>query len=617
LGCFLHDKQLHNRKKAALIVRTTFFTASLLALSLLRGAGAANAPYSIQERNGISWLAKPDGERFFSLGVCVVDQGVSRGRFNPNNPGYAAFQHYANSNRWAEAALLRLKEWKFTTVGGWSDYPALLQCRDADQAFIPVLAVGMSCGVPWRDMWDTNVIAQMHQIARSKILPLHDDPRVLGYYSDNEMGWWNAQLFKMTLEQAPTSGQRRRLLQLLHETYHDRWPELLKDFEAEGAGSFEELEQHGMLYLRPGSNGILTYRRFLGLMADRYYSLVRQIIHTYDPRGLILGDRYQSFYYPEVVRASASSVDADSSNLNAAWDDGTFPRYYLDTLHALSGRPIIVSEFYMCAQQNRTGDPNDSSTFPVVVTQKERAAGFRNTVQALVQTPYVLGADWFQYYDEPPHGRDDGENYNFGLVDVHDQPYKPLTAAAKALDLNGIKSGPPATRPDASLGVPPAPRDPLGHFTVRRALEDWDRERGFVKPASEFPVADLYVCWNEEAVYVGVYAQDFAEGGYYRDKILPEADRAEWIISTGEASQPIHARLGPGGPPVCNEPSARIVNLAGEYMNTRNIAAVELPARLFGKVRFKQGDTIELSSTFLDFCRADRIEWKGRFTLRE
>ena len=151
-------------------------------------------------------------------------------------------------------------------------------------------------------------------------------------------------------------------------------------------GSFAELDQHGMLYLRPGSQGIRIYRRFLGLMAERYYSLVREIIHTYDPRGLILGDRYQSFYYPEVARASAPSVDVVSSNLNAAWNDGTFPRFYLDTLHALTGKPVIVSEFYMAAQQNRSGNKNDSSTFPVVATQQQRAAGFRNTVEALLRT---------------------------------------------------------------------------------------------------------------------------------------------------------------------------------------------------------------------------------------
>ncbi len=601
--------------KKGLIVRTIFFTASLLAFGVLCGRAAMNPPFSIQQREGISWLTKPDGQRFFSLGVCVINQGASREQFSATNPGYAAFQHYENSNRWAEATWQRLKTWKFTTAGGWSDFPALQQCRDADLAYIPVLAVGMTCGVPWWDMWDTNIIARMHQVARDQILPLREDPRLLGYYSDNEMGWWNATLFKMTLEHKPTSGQRQRLLRLLRETYHNNWSELLMDFEPEGVGSFEELDQHGMLYLRPGSQGIHTYRRFLSLMAERYYSLVREIIHTYDPRGLILGDRYQSLYYPEVARASGPSVDAASSNLNAAWNDGTFPRFYLDTLHALSGRPVIVSEFYMAAQQNRSGNKNNHSTFPTVTTQKQRVAGFCNTVNALARLPYVVGADWFQYYDEPRDGRGDGENFNFGLVDIHDKPYESLTAAAQALNLVALKSGQPSARPDASLGVPPAPHDPLGQFQVGLALKDWDRERGFVKPVSEFPVADLYVCWDKKAVYLGLYAQDIVEEAYYRNKIVPAVDRAEWFVSVGDTNQPIHARLGPGGPPICDQPGVRIVNLSGVYMNTRNIAAMELPAKLFGKAQFRPGDTIRLSSTFFTHCHADRVEWKGEYTL--
>ncbi len=137
-----------------------------------------------------------------------------------------------------------------------------------------------------------------------------------------------------------------------------------------------------------------------------------------------------------------------------------------------------------------------------------------------------------------------------------------------------------------------------------------------MKPVSEFPVADLYVCWDRESVYLGLYAQDIVEENYYRNKIVPDVDRAEWIISIGETNRPVHARLGPGAPPVCDEPAVRIVNLSGVYMNTRNIAAVELPAKLFGRDRFKAGDTIEFDSTFFSHCRADRVEWKGRFTLR-
>jgi hypothetical protein len=310
-------------------------------------------------------------------------------------------------------------------------------------------------------------------------------------------------------------------------------------------------------------------------------------------------------------------LDVSSSNLNAAWNDGTFPRFYLDTLHALTGKPIIVSEFYMSAQENSTGNKNKMSNFPTVATQKERAAGFRNTLQALTRLPYVVGADWFQYFDEPPQGRFDGEDFNFGLVDIHDYPYAALTGAARKLDLTALKNRRPPARPDASLGVPPAPRDPLGHFQIQLALKHWDRERGFVKPVSQLPVADLYLCWDKQALYLGLYAQDIVEDNYYRNKIVPEVDRAQWHVAIGQTRPPIHARLGPGGPPACDEPAARIVNLSGVYMNTRNIAALELPAKLFGKARFKPGDTIELGSTFFTHCRADRVEWKGKFTLRE
>jgi hypothetical protein len=202
------------------------------------------------------------------------------------------------------------------------------------------------------------------------------------------------------------------------------------------------------------------------------------------------------------------------------------------------------------------------------------------------------------------------------LVDVNDKPYEALTAAARAVDPAAIKKGLPRARPDASLGVPPAPADPLGHFTIRVALKDWDRERGFVKPVSEFPVADLYACWDKGAVYLGLYAQDFAEADFYRDKAIPEIDRAEWIICPANDEKAIHARLGPGGPPACDEPAVSIVNLSGVYMNTRNIAALKVPAKLFGKTAFKPGDTIEFGSTFSTHGRADHVEWKGKFTLR-
>jgi hypothetical protein len=594
------------------IVRITFLIVSFAVLTIFRAEAATNPPFSIQQREGNYWLIKPDGERFFSFGVCVVNMGQARQDFNPTNPAYAAYQHYSDSNQWANATLRRLKSWNFTTIGGWSDFAAIKRCN-VDVAFTPVLHLGSTAGVPWWDMWDTNIIARMHRIARDQIVPLRDDPRVLGYYTDNEMGWWNAALFKMTLEHAPTSGQRQRLIKLLCEIYHDDWSALLKDFEAEGVQSFEELHRGGVVYLRPGGDGIRAYRRFLGLIAERYYSLVHEIVRTYDSRVLILGDRYQSFYYPEVARACANHVSVVSANLNAAWNDGTFPRFFLDTLHELTTKPLFVSEFYMCASQNRSGDRNDHGIFPTVTTQRERAVGFRHSVEAFLRVPYVVGADWFQFYDEPGQGRYDGENFNFGLVDIRGQPYKELTKVASSLDLISLKTQPHPKRIDASFGVPPAPPNPLGQFLPTLALKNWDRERGFVKPSSDFPLADLYVCWDADAVYVGLYAQDVPENDYYKNNRPPEMDCAEWLIRVGDRDKPIRVRLGPGVGQGCDEPGVTIAQFSA--YNSRDVAAVALSAKSFGKTRFKRGDTLELASTFFSHCRADRADWKGKLTL--
>ncbi len=572
--------------------------------------------FVIEEKDGVSWLCRPNGQRFFSLGVCCVDQGISRENFDPDNPGYGAWQEYPNGRSWAKTAVRRLASWGFTTVGAWSDFKTLREGSGSELAFTPVLHVGSAAGAPWWDMWDPRVVRRMEEVARDQIRLWRDDPRLIGYYSDNELGWWNATLFKTTLEQSWTSGQRRRLLELLRKTYHNSWAALVKDFEPENAANWEDLSRRGMLYLRPGGKGVHTMRAFLGVLAERYYSLMHEIIRKYDRRALILGDRYQSFYYPEVARASAPYVDAISSNLDAQWNDGTFSRFFLKTLHELTGKPVLVSEFYMAARENGSGNRNSHGIYPVVATQAERAAGFRATVEALLKTPSVIGADWFQYYDEPAHGRGDGENFDFGLVDIRDRPYEALTASASALLPAALQKRTRSRRLDASQGVPAAPNDPLGHFEPNLALKQWDRERGFIKPASDFPVADLYVCWDERTLYLGLCAQDIVEEAFYRNKIVPKTDRAEWIVTINGADQPIRARIGAGTEPIVNSPSVRVVNFSGLNANVRNVAAMGLPAKLFGKSRFKPGDTVNFASTLFGHCHADSVKWKGGFRLR-
>jgi hypothetical protein len=65
---------------------------------------------------------------------------------------------------------------------------------------------------------------------------------------------------------------------------------------------------------------------------------------------------------------------------------------------------------------------------PVWHTQAERADQFEAYLVRAEKGGQVVGAHWFQWVDEPATGRFDGENSNWGLVDVADQPYAALTA---------------------------------------------------------------------------------------------------------------------------------------------------------------------------------------------
>jgi hypothetical protein len=400
----------------------------------------------------------------------------------------------------------------------------------------------------------------------------------------------------------------------VRKAYRDDWTALTADFEPTGAKDWPSLERGGGLAYRPGGGGVRTIRQFLRAMADRYYTLMRDTIRQHDSDALFLGDRYQSFYYPEVARSSAGYVDVSSTNLNASWNDGTFLRSYLASLHGMTGKPILVSEFYLAAAENRSGNPNASSGFPVVATQRERAVAARRTLHALASLPYVVGADWFQYYDEPPHGRGDGEDYNFGLVDIQNRPYREITTMFSEFDAIAHRSSSPLQRPNATSGVPPATQDPLVDFKFMTALRAWDRERGFVPSASACPPADLYICWSPEALYLGLYAHDVVEKELYHGGVVPDVDRACWSVRLGE-SEPIDARIGCGVEPVVNRDEVQVKCLSGFDHDVRLIAVMKLPTELLGKRQWTAGESIALSSELVTHAQMDRCKWTCELVL--
>lgn len=570
-------------------------SASLL---LLLNAGSVSAQtFRARQTAGTWWLSTPDGKPFWSLGVCCVDQGEEK--YNPANPGFAASRIYPTTPEWVTATRDNLRRWGFNSLGGWSDTDRL--SRNAGKNSLPyciVLHLGAYYHAPWVDLFSPDFERTTDKAAQEQIAKVRDDPNLIGYFTDNELGWWDETLFLYYFAMKPDTPGKQELIKLLQREYRNDVAAFRKDWNT-GAKTFEELATLSQITLRAGGSGRRIVTSWVRILAERYYAVVKRSVRKYDTMHLILGDRYAQYYTLPVAQASAKFVDVASSNMGAEWNDGTLSRFFLDTLHHATKKPILITEFYMAARENRSGNKNSSTAFPIVDTQAERAVAFGTNVRALAGLPYVVGAHWFQYYDEPTHGRKDGEDFNMGLVDIHGKPYERLVQTAANLGVETLHRT--ARIPANSTEIPPAPVQPM------KGLKAWDRVRGFVPPQTKLPTADLYTCWDADNLYLGLFAMDFIDEKLYEGERLPESERSLWTIKIGGMTQPITVRFGGKGQKVqANHSDVEATELSG----LKHSVMIRIPRRLFHHAALTEQTTIDLNASLSLHSRSAWLTWK-------
>ena len=505
-------------------------------------ASAPHSQWQVAVDNGVFWLLTPCGERFLSLGVNVVNGGYPSRVFN-DRLSYHWGTFYPDLATWAAVTRQRLLAWGFNTAGAWSVEPSTLELP-----FIPDLELGRESQFHWIDPFHPDMAEEMRLWAHRLVMHYKGNPYRIGYFSDNEVGWWYGALFTFYLQKPATNYTKQKLLALLRAQYGNNWERFTRDFvPPAGVASFEALLQRSgaMTQLRVGGEGIHVVRHWTSLVAEQYYRLVHRTLREADPAALIFADRLQIYYDPNAVRPMGPYIDAIATNYNVDSEDGWVARYYFEGLRQLTGnKPILISEWFFAAHENRTGNHNNGHLM-TVQTQAERARGAAAAAQSFVRMPQIVGLHWFQYYDHPPGGRPDGEDYNFGLVDIHDQPYEELTQALGQVNprladthqtagpsLGEPPSGAPLEIPEADIN----PRDDT--------LREWPKERAFVPglsaPAPEVVFGDVYLAWNRTGLYLATISMDYYDPqllAYGETFPLEEAFHLDWGVDVGTGPQ--------------------------------------------------------------------------------
>jgi hypothetical protein len=377
---------------------------------------------------GIWWFLSPRNEVEFLNGVTTV-QPALRGR-DPRGPDYVSGDWDGRSTSasliaWAQRTLDRVQGMGFKNLGAWCN-PVLHQLP------VPMTQdLNVWHWVPYdARLFSPDWRSSAEAAIREQAFPLRENRNLIGYYIDNELNWNDDAVGpRVYFDQLPPADpNRREVVRVIRDT----WPDV-GAFNRDWHTSFHDwtdLESHPTLPIGAKNGYDLLETRWLAHYAKAYFQITTGLIRKYDPNHLILGCRYRGWAPPEVPAGARGLTDAQSLNYYAA--DALLDSNTFRTISERSDQPLIISEYSFHSLDGRSGNRN-LSRFPALVSdQQARANGYRDMTTRLARVPFVIGADWFQWMDEPPSGRAcDGEDANMGLVDVHDKPYEPLAEAVR------------------------------------------------------------------------------------------------------------------------------------------------------------------------------------------
>ena len=371
--------------------------------------------FRVEKIDGRWWFVDPDGYLFLSVSANGINPGGggnfkemdkregwlkelppeqfiqtnTRGGRTANFGAWNLYRRYGGENfreKAYETTVKRMEKWGINTGSqGATQYgnpkPYILYLRGGLAMESDMM--GLS------DVYAPRFAAQMDSAMNAYLPQNKDNPWIIGYFVGNEPAWirQEARLCDMILEgrDRPIKAELQKFLKA------GDTPERKKEFI------------HN------------TFRTFL--------KTVKTTMKRYDPNHLILGIRFAGLNTSDESLMDICRNFFDVLSFNCY--DLAPSKTMMDRALSMTDLPMLIGEYHF-----GTVDRGMAQSLWQVNTEKDRGVAYRYYTEQGYSHPGLVGTAYFTWNDQDLMGRSlDGENYNCGIVDVTDRPYKYQVAA--------------------------------------------------------------------------------------------------------------------------------------------------------------------------------------------
>jgi hypothetical protein len=375
--------------------------------------------------------------QFYSIDSWVAPFGYYKGRTTRsfNETGWNLYRKYGGNYKEKAISMVpkRLESWGQNTLGAWTAPDLYLR---STMPYTPIIMIesrkiegSEGHWYKFTDPYDSTFIGNLTRGIKA-IGKSTTDPNCIGYYVDNEITWGDTTgVARWTIASPANQPAKIVMLAFLKKKY-----KTINDLNTKWNTKFAAWDEF-MSNTKPLDIRNEDTKEFTMTAITDYFKFVNSTLKKLAPDKLYLGPRLDFHFYPSEV--NLNDWDARTSwivNIAAQYCDVvSFNRYRHTAADVRPGdfdKPIIIGEWHHTPLEKGSFYKNAEHFNECL---KMRAEKYEYFEKSCMENPYIVGAHYFQYFDQPTVGRVDGENFSCGFLNICDRPHAAMVNASRKM----------------------------------------------------------------------------------------------------------------------------------------------------------------------------------------